>query len=43
MTPFLIVLVVLVLITVGIGESGKSWGKAIGDAWSGRSRGPFSD
>ncbi len=38
MTPFLIVIVVLVLIALGVGGFGTSWGRAIGDAWSGRPR-----
>ena len=42
MTPLLIVGAVLVLIALGAGGFGKGWGKAIGDAWSGRKGGPFS-
>jgi hypothetical protein len=43
MTPLLIVIAVLVVIVLGVSGFGKSWGKAIGDAWSGSPRGPFSD
>jgi hypothetical protein len=35
MTPVLIVLAVLVVIVPGVGGLAKSWGKAIGGAWSG--------
>ena len=42
MTPLLIVGAVLVLIALGVGGFGKSFGKAIGDAWSGRPPGPFA-
>jgi hypothetical protein len=41
MTSLLILGAVLVLIALGVGGFGKSWGKTIGDAWSGRPRGPL--
>ena len=43
MTALLIVATVLVLIALAVGGFGKGWGKAIGDAFSGRPLGPFQD